>query len=252
MKPIQALIVAVFLGIITALFNYAYLNFRAKPIAKVDFIGVKPNETINRGERLLESKLARVSIPSNNVGNLDKFAIRWEDIETVKGVNVWRKLSDTALLMRSDLRTPPQELQQGIDATIWVPVNPRTFVPSLLAPGDKVSFLLPPVGLSQPTPAGTERPGAVDPTAPIGPFTIQSIGNRLGTTEIMKASGQQAMQENVIGINVEYHSGKIDPRVRELKRAESSSVGLGVLLHNREKMRKMELDEKRQDTRKTR
>ena len=154
MKAIHGLIIAIFLGIAAALFNFAYLNRRARDVVEtVDFIAVKPKVTINRGDKLSDNKLTRVSIPKASIGNLDKLAYRYKSLPTVIGEPVWRTLPESSLLLRDDLRTPPQqlELEEG-ERAMFIPVDNRAFVPSLLVPGDKVTFLVAKLQ-SAPTPA---------------------------------------------------------------------------------------------------
>ena len=134
---------------------------------------------------------------------------------------------------------------------MWIPVDTRTFVPSLVVPGDMVSFLVVrPLG---PTPAVRGRPAAPDGNAAddkeeteekgrpagsietIGPFKILAVGNRLGTSEVMRAAKLSQLQENVLTVRV---SNRVPG---ERQRAERLYALLqatnfqkaGVLLHPR-------------------
>jgi len=255
MKPLYGLILAIGLGIAAAIFNFAYLNLRSRDIDKVEFIGVKPGATISRGDRLSwKENLAPVGIPVGSVGNLDSFAIRWEDRQTVEGMNVWRTLSNSALLLRDDLRTPPQELKLGkSERALWIPVNNRRFVPSLIVPGDLVSFIVTKSSHRRPTPAAWQRPGTdadpaiepepetsppppAGPTEVIGPFKILSLGNRLGSAEVMQAAKIRQVQENVMTISAKVDAeGNLELKAQKLiNLLEAMDFGgVGVLLHPR-------------------
>jgi hypothetical protein len=255
MKGIQALIIALGLGIAGAILNFAYLSSRSEEKEMIYFIGVKPATTINRGDPIREDFLQKVGIPKENVGNLGDFAVRWESRQTVIGTPVSRTLPGGSLLLRDDYRTPPPELKlsdENSEGLIWVPVDTRGFVPSLLRPGDMVSFLIPqfapgvlrpavPVpGEIKPTPEGT--PAETAPPAPpatgdevIGPFKVLSLGNRLGSTDVTKAAKIPVLQENVIGIAAKLDNGRLDPKVAHL-RARLEATGfrnVDVFLHPR-------------------
>jgi Flp pilus assembly protein CpaB len=252
MKAIHGLVIAVGLGIAAAFFNFAYLNFKSTKAEKEYFIGVKPNVTINRGDRLSEENLAPIGIPKGSVGNLDKFAIRYDDLETVKGMNVWRTLNDSALLLRDDLRTPPQELdlKEG-ERAMWIPIDSRAFVPSLVEPGDLVDFIVSTSLIAQPTPAVPESdPQGASPvpvpgptpmgstrgkTEIIGPFKVLALGNRLGSSDVMKAARIPQTQENVMAISAKEVNGKLEEQAQKLWNILQSTNfrGVGILLRDR-------------------
>ena len=225
MKGIQSLIVAAGLGVVGAILNYAYLHTESQKLNLVYFIGVKPGTTISAGERLKADSLERVGIPAQNVGNLQEYAILYKDLNTLEGEPVWRMIPEGSLLLRDDLHTPPQELNLAKgQKLLWIPVDTRTFVPSLVVPGDMVSFLVSaptraaarpaaaphsdadggaaatPGDNANPTPeAAPAVPGSV---RRIGPFRVVSLGNRLGRPEVMRAVRIPQVQENVMGISV--------------------------------------------------
>jgi hypothetical protein len=158
--------------------------------------------------------------------------------------------------LEHDLRTPPQELRlkrkletkdlermglpfdaEAEEQAMFVPVDTRTFVASLLKPGDEVSF----VAGNAPTRAG--RPGAKPGVArTIGPFRVLAIGNRLSSIDVMKAAQIPQRQENVMTISVGYvkdpagGEGQFDPRTTELLKylRATDYRGMGVTLHARE------------------
>jgi Flp pilus assembly protein CpaB len=226
---------------------------RAKEVEKDVFIGVKPGEMIGRGDRLTRSKLVPVGIPRNSVGNIEDFAIRWDKVETVEGEPVWRPLAGSSLLLSNDLRTPPQELKLAKDEqAMWVPVDNRRFVPSLVVPGDRVSFIV--TRGSGPTPAVRRLPASApeeDPdstaettsatpvgkTRIIGPFEVLSLGNRLGSVDVMQAARIRQSQENVMTIRVRIEGGQLEQKAQDLlDELHASRFGaLDVLLHSRER-----------------
>jgi hypothetical protein len=226
MKSVHALIIAAFLGVLGAVFNYAYLSSRAVRDTTVDFIVVKKGSAVTRGERLsadpASGNIERLSIPENNVGKLKDLAVLWDSRQSVDGVAVWRTLGEGDMLLREDLKTPPPALALDKDESLrYVSVSGAAFVPSHITPGeDWVSFLVPTApAAGRPTPAGAApaRPaGAADlrpepdenaatvtgPTRPIGPFKVLSVGNRLGSAKVWSAAKLPQLQENVLGIRV--------------------------------------------------
>jgi hypothetical protein len=75
---------------------------------------------------------------------------------------VWRAIGSGeygVLLLRDDLKEPLKELElEKGESVRWIPVDSRSFVPSLVTPGDQVSFIIPkPRGVPTRAP---ERPAA--------------------------------------------------------------------------------------------
>lgn len=251
MKNTYGLLLALALGVAGALFNFAYLMGKSREVRTVEFIGVAPDAVVDRGERLTEAMLVPVGIPAAATGNLEDFAILYADRLTVVGMPVWRTLDGGSLLLRDDLKTPPQELKLGdepgaeqTEAATWVPVDTRTFVPSLVVPGDQVSFIVSDV-VGAPTPAGPNPTPSGAPSVAIGspdligPFKVLSLGNRLGSTEVMRAAKVPQMQENVMTISVRLENGSLEPKAEKLMRYLQSTGfrGVGVLLHPRKDKR---------------
>jgi hypothetical protein len=212
MKGIQGLIVAIGLGVAGALLNWAYLASRSSQDATVSFVGIKEGQTVNRGETLRDEHLAELTIPERWVGNLNDFAFRYKDKSTVLGRPVSRTLTGECLLLTDDLKTPPETLKLDEDEQImWIPVESRAFVPSLVSPGDEVMFLVPRLTLATPgVPAVGAAVGADANAAPpmssatneFGPFRVRALGNRLSSAPVWAAAKNQSLQENVIGISV--------------------------------------------------
>ncbi|MBU4398900.1 MAG: hypothetical protein KKE86_06135 [Planctomycetes bacterium] len=243
MKGIQGLILAIGLGVAGALFNWAYLAGRSSREEMVAFVGIKGNVTVNRGEMLRDDDLVPVRIPLRLVGNLKDFAMLYGDKGTVIGQRVCRNMTGECLLLRDDLTTPPQklDLEEG-ESVMWIPVDTRAFVPSLVKPGDMVSFLVSRPSL--PTPAVPGRPrgpaddGDDSPSGPIetiGPFKILALGNRLGSSEVMRAAKVPQLQESVLAIRVSDHVAgerRMAEKLWSLLQA-ANFRNVGVTLHNR-------------------
>ncbi len=260
MKGIQGLIIAVGLGLAGAAFNWAYLHSRSRDIETVAYIGIRPNVTVERGDRLLDDHLEPVFVPAQSVGNLDQFAVLFGDRKTVVGMNVWRTLTGGSLLLQDDLKTPPLDLRfgdgvdgRGEERAVGIPVDTRTFVPALVNPGDLVSFvatnpkaaiptLAPPPAADGEKPAPTPEDRQADGRQPddgveiIGPFKVLSLGNRLGSADVMRAARIPQVQENVMTILVRVENGMLEPRAAKLlKMVEMTSFRpLAIMLHPRE------------------
>jgi hypothetical protein len=224
-------------------------------------IGIKPEVTVNAGSRLQEDQLQRVSITRANVGNLTSFAEPYDAVKTVVGLTVSRTLEGGSLLLRTDTKTVPPELifgdqtQPGVEEVLMgVPIDPDRLVPSLIKPGDLVSFVsarnpgygptpavqatdrLDPAspGTLQPISAGTPATASSDDLEIIGPFQVLSLGTRLGSTEVSRAAKQNTAQENVMTVLVRLESGKLEPKAQRLLKL-TERIGfrpLGYLLHS--------------------
>jgi len=248
MKGIQGLLLAIALGIAAAAFNWVYLNSKSGQMTTRAFVGIAENVDVERGETLREADLVRVEIQTRWVGNLEDFAVLYSARQSVVGAPVWRRLIGGSLLLRQDLRTPPQELKFGAnERVIWIPVDTRTFVASLVEPGDQVSFLVSPLRTGVPTPADPQNPGGAFSPTPgggpidvIGPFQILALGNRLGSAEVMRAAKIPQVQENVMAVRVAADSaGNMDADAQKLMRLlnETNFRPVGVMLHPRESAR---------------
>lgn len=243
MKSMQALILVLGLGIAGALFNWAYLRQKSADLEMVPFIGIKTGVTVNAGDKLTEEHLAPVAIPAENVGNLRDFAYEWKSLATVVGRPVHRTLTGGSLLLQEDLKTPPPKLTTTENLPpgeeeyfVGVPVDSRTFVPSLVAPGDQVKFVFSLGDVPTPAPSPGESSGGEEenPEGPkpipstgsqiarrnvpkiLGPFEVRSVGNRLSSSEVWRAWGKQSINENVLIIAVRLKNGQLDPKVQEL------------------------------------
>jgi len=270
MKGIHGLIVALGLGLTGALCNWVYLNNKSKEVDVVHFVGIAPSATISRGEPISESDVMPVPIPKNAVGNLNDFAVRYEAVQSVIGRNVCRTIAGGSLLWSVDVKTPPLQLVFGQttgkgesrERGMWIPVDTRTFVASLVMPGDLVSFIVPRAlpgvptragpaapasgaaatadaaeGDLKPTPMPEASPGA-RPSEIIGPFKILSLGNRLGSPDVLRAARIPQTHENVLTISVTVDdSQRLEPKAQRLwdLLLATNFQQVGILLHPRKK-----------------
>ena len=246
MKGIHGLILAIGLGIAGALFNYTYLASKLPETEMIGFVGIKPDVEVAPGEQLLEEHFVRVDVPRRYVGNLEDFLVPYSARKGAEGYRMWRPLPGGSLLLRQDLKTPPQELKLGPkEAITWIPVDTRSMVPSLINPGDQVSFLISTSRIGLPPPAEDEDlgSGSLEPVAgsggsieTIGPFTVLSVGSRLGSPDVFKSARLSRGQEHVVGILVELDdNGDPLPHVRKLMELldATGKRPAGVLLHGR-------------------
>jgi hypothetical protein len=174
-------------------------------------------------------------------------------------MTVYRTLEGGSLLMRTDTKTPPPELifgeqtQPGVEeVAIGVPIDADRIVPSLIKPGDLVSFLSSRSSADGPTLASPSRPEPAkadtpqpvssdegEPAPPaddierIGPFRVLSLGTRLGSVDVARAARQGAVQENVMMVAVRIENDKFEPKAMKLLRLmeRSRSRALGYVLH---------------------
>jgi hypothetical protein len=248
-----ALIVAAVLGVLGAAVNWVYLDSKTKQLERIEFLSVAPGVTMLPGDRFSENKLAPLAIPKDNVGKeLFAQAIRWSDRQTVIGMTAAYSFDGGEIILRQRLKTPPptMELTREDERGLPVPVDTRSFVPALVNPGDMVSFLVS-IGGPPPAPPNAEGGDGNEPTPAqsvvrppitgsqhietIGPFRVLSIGNRLGSADVLKASGSSQFQENVMTIAVKMHGDQLEPKaVKLLTMLQAGGARqAGVLLHPR-------------------
>ncbi|MCH8922629.1 MAG: hypothetical protein IIA67_05720 [Planctomycetes bacterium] len=250
MKGSIGLIVAGILGLLAVALNYAYLSSKTAGTESVAFIGVREGVTIKVGDLIKKNQLQPVPVPENNAKYLREFAYLYDDVDSVVGAfRATRTLKAGDLLFHQDYRTPPSEpafAQHKGHSLMWVSVDSGRFVPSLVDPGDRISFIVPKIerrkipGKSQ----GEDDPKVVpkkvipqsgDADDLIGPFTVASLGNRLASSDVTKGRSGGRSQERQIGIFAEIKGKKFVGEARKLNAAISRSGGrgLGFVLHPR-------------------
>jgi len=242
MKGANGLIFAVFLGSLGGVLNWVYLENKTRDVASVSFLGISEGVTIAPGQPLNSRHFVEVRIPERHAKHLQDFVYLYEDRATLEGSPATRVYEGGELVFRADHRTPPAELKLDADEEMfWVPVDSRSFVPSLVNPGDRITFIVP-VYASQPSRPST---GAADvsedvvdavagPTIEIGPFRVKSLGDRLGTLDVMKASRRAPVQERQIGIVVDITKPEEVERAKRLRDrlATSDYRNIGIILHS--------------------
>jgi Flp pilus assembly protein CpaB len=221
MKGIGGLILALAIGIIGAFSNWFYLAQKSRQLAKVSFIGISENRAINAGDLLQEADFVPIEIPAAHIGYLEQAAYRYSERQTVAGMTAPRAYGPGEILLRLDVRTPPQlDIKKMLgenERVMWIPVDTRSFVASLVQAGDNVSFLVPKMTGPLPvSPDGARPPAGDGQTEIIGPFRILALGNRMGSVEVMRAAGMSPAQENVMAVSVKLVNNALDDQSRKL------------------------------------
>ena len=107
-------------------------------------------------------------------------------------------------------------------------------------PGDRITFVVP--VYADRTARTPTDPAEVDedvadavagPTIEIGPFRVKSLGDRLGTRDVMKASRRAPIQERQIGIVVDITKPEEVERAKRLRDrlATGDYRNIGIILH---------------------
>lgn len=217
MKGAQGLIIAAFFGLLGIALNWVYLQNKLRDAETVQFLGIKDGVAIKTGDLIQEADLVPVPVPEFNARWLRPFVFLYADVNTIAGTRSTRTMEGGELFTRHDYRTPPPELELKEDERLmWVTVSNSGFVPSLLNPGDQITFIIP-------TPPRMAAPGqnpavsTVNSYEEVGPFTIKTLGNRLGTDQTMRAQHIAQVQERDIGIIIKLEKdGKKEPKAQKL------------------------------------
>ncbi|HUY90521.1 MAG TPA: hypothetical protein VMV10_17420 [Pirellulales bacterium] len=246
MKGMPGLASALILGLLAAGLNWFYLDRKAREFEKVSFVSIAPDTLVHPGETFDRSHFAEMPVPEVAARKLEGVAVLWKDLDTVVGMNAVREFSGDELLLRKDLETPPAELELAEDErALWIPVDQKNFVASLVIPGDEVDFLMPrratiatnPGAPQTPTPANPAGASPGGRTQIIGPFKVLSIGNRLGKTNVLNAARVPQLQENIITVRVKMSGAYLDEDAERLLDAMQATNyrEVGVLLRPRKK-----------------
>jgi hypothetical protein len=246
MKGMPGLAIALILGVLAAGLNWFYLDRKARDFDKVNFVAIAPETLIHPGETFAASHFIAMPVPEVAARKLEAIAVLWKDLDTVVGMNAVREFSGDELLLRKDLETPPAELELAEnERALWIPVDQKNFIASLVTPGDEVDFLLPRTSVSSSAAAPTGE-GALTPTAAatpagrtelIGPFKVLSIGNRLGKTNVLNAARLPQLQENIITVRIKMSGSFVDEDAQRLLNALQATNyrEVGLLLRPRKK-----------------
>jgi Flp pilus assembly protein CpaB len=237
MKGIPGLIIAAALAIAGGICNWLYIAKQADQYERESFVVVNVDQ-IRAGEKFKRQDFDKVDIPKNNLGNLEKIAVRWKDLSTVLGQSAVKDFARDQLILQDDLKTPPQEnLNRKIgpnERVVWLPVDPRSFNPQHVNPGDMVSFRVPPgMSGSSPTAVGAEGSDSPQLEEILGPFRILALGNRKGSPETARVAGQRYGSENVMAVSVRIEGTQLENKAKKIFNivAMTNFKGVQVLLH---------------------
>ena len=244
MKGAQGLIVAVILGALGVALNWLYLDSKARYTQTLSFVGIKNDVALKPGDMINEDHLVEVEIPMTQAKTLRDFVFPYDSRSAIIGTRATRAMTGGEFIYRHDYRTPPPELElkEG-EQLIWVPVDGSGFVPSLLNPGDEISFLiptgeraLPPGGEARPMPeAGAGQTIPLTSVEEVGPFIIKTLGNRLTSADLMRLNQTPQVQEREIGIIIKQEKGKLEAKAARLidLLARSNRRNISIKLNQR-------------------
>ncbi len=240
MKGAPGIVVAIFLGLLGAVLNWVYLDAKTKDVDSVSFLGVREGASIQVGEPFRHQHFIEVRIPRMHARHLEDFVYLYKDEATIVGTRATQAYRGGELIHREDYVTPSSSLALKKDEMLfWISVDPRSIVPELIVPGDRIRFDFPNVNRSvtrSALEAGLEP--AVVPQAfeEIGPFTVKTLGNRLGRVEVMRANRQSPAQEQKIGIVINQTDAEELARFDKLRErvltGDYRNVGVTLLSRN--------------------
>ncbi len=260
MKGAPGLVVALLLGVLGLAMNFLYLRSKASQVESLSFIGVRQGTVIKAGDMFEEFMFEEVRIPKMHAGNLLNYVYQYKELPLVVKTRAAHDYREHELLSRREARTPPPELKLGRgQLLVWVGVDTSNFVPDLINPGDRVSFMLSVPHSQLPTPAirpdedgplpGGSSGGSSGGSPPaslmdgdakrLGPFVVAAIGSRIASHDLARANQLGATGGNVIGIYAPYTGDDDNPildakttQLLELLR-KHPNLKAGVILHPR-------------------
>jgi len=220
MKGTQGLLIAAGLGIAGAICNWFYISQQARHYEAVSFVAIRSDAQLNLGDVFKPEHLMKVNVPAARVGDLRAVAVLWSARATVEGDTAKRSYHGGEILLRQDLKSAAKRDLSSLlgenEAVRWVPVDPRSFVPDYVNPGDRVSFIVGGPGISR---SGTSSASGRLPAAgseTVGPFEILALGSRLGRRDYLKAEGGSVGQQSLIAIRVKLTGGRLDDKATRL------------------------------------
>jgi len=220
MKGTQGLVIAVGLGIAGAICNWFYVSQQARHYQAVSFVALQSDAQLNLGDIFKREHFTQVDVPAARVGHLRDVAVFWKDLATVIGKPATRSYHGGEILLLQDLKSAARRDLSSLlgenEVVRWVPVDPRSFVPDYVNPGDRVSFIVSGPGISgSGSGSGSARfPAAGSET--VGPFEILALGSRLGRREYLKAEGGSVGQQSLIAIRVKLSGGRLEEKATRL------------------------------------
>jgi hypothetical protein len=240
MKGALGLTLAAGLGLIGAFANWFYLQRLAQNEEKVWFIAVKDGTTLNVGDTIKKEHLVRVGIPRSGVDYLTSVAPQWAAVASVENIKASRPFRGGEIILDQDVRQVAQmelaKTLQDDEVVRWVPVDAGSVVPEHINPGDWVSFDVPRIGGSLPTPAGSRSLGGSSSGTSeiIGPFRVVSLGGRREPIDIYANQRRSSGSESRIAIVVQLQNDKLEPQAERLFEAIrlAGNQGVQVQLHS--------------------
>ncbi len=183
------------------------------------------------GETLKEDSFEPVLVPKRYAETLKKYVFLYRDKGTVAGIKATRNYEGGDFVHREDYKTPARSIKLKTDERlIWVTVESRAFVPALVNPGDQITFIFPAPGMR----AGPSNPNAA--VESIGPFTIGTLGTRLGDINVSRSYSSSRAEERQVGIIAHVEGGTLEPKaLRLLELTAGSNRSVAVALHPRKK-----------------
>lgn len=236
MKGTTGIIIAVALAITGGVCNWLYIQKQAESYRRVGFVKVRADH-IRIGDQFKPDDFEEVKFPEAFLGKLETVAVRWSDVDSVIGQRATREYVLDQLVLHEDLKTPParplNELLGKDEREMTLPIDSRMFNPAHVNPGDEVSFWFPRVERGPEAVGSAENPVPTNQEEIIGPFRLLAVGNRRGSREVQKASGQRAGSESSIGISFTMKDGQPETRAIRLKQlfAMTNGKGVQILLH---------------------
>ncbi|MDB5391988.1 MAG: hypothetical protein JWM11_7634 [Planctomycetaceae bacterium] len=237
MKGVPGLLIAVGLAIAGALCNWFYMAQKSRELDLVQFVAVAEGG-IREGDTIQHGQLIPVPIPLRYAQRLKEVAPYYSDVSTIVGMTAYREFLEGELILTQDLRTPASnDMKRDLgpnEVAIWINVDSRGFVPQYFSGGDEVSFRVAAAGSRDPV-TQPGQPLNVSPEEVIGPFYILALGNRRGTSERARMSGQGQGAESVIAIRVKKISETQLEEKAQLLLSHlkfSNNQALGLVMHS--------------------
>lgn len=241
MKGAPGIVVALFLGLLGAVLNWVYLDSKTRDVDSISFLGIREGTSIRVGDPFRQQHFVPVRIPRGHAKHLEDFVYLYKDEATIVGTPATRAYQGGELIHREDYVTPSAKLVLKKDEILfWISVDPRSIVPELIVPGDRIWFYFPNLNRTVTRAAadvGLEPETIAAPAVEdIGPFTVKTMGNRMGRVEVMRANRQSPAQEQKIGIVIDQTDAEEMARFEKLKERvlTGNDRNVGISLHSRD------------------
>jgi hypothetical protein len=210
------------LGLLGGVLNWVYLDNKTKDVDSISFLGVREGASIKIGEPFNRRDFVEVRIPARHARNLKDFVYLYKDKATIVNTRATHAFQGGELIRREDYITTSTGLSLKKDEILfWISVDPRSIVPELIVPGDRIQFHFRNVNRTITRLPADADPGSDAILAPaiedLGPFTVKTMGNRLGRMNVMQASRQSPAQEQKIGIVIDMSDKEEVARFDDLK-----------------------------------